>query len=203
MIKIYNEGATPEKVLREISATLESGDLVIVPTDTRYSVACDALNASSVEHLARLKGIDPKKSTFSILCADISQASEYVKVDNDAFRLIKQNSPGPFTYILPPSSSLPKIYKGRKEVGIRIPDYRFLQELISFFGHPLTGFSLPIDDIERDEAYEYHPELIEELWSHEVHTIIDGGMGKLIESAVIDCTKMPYQVLRNGPIPLV
>lgn len=203
MIRIYRDNKTPYKILNQISKSLEDGELAVLPTDTRYTLACDALNVGSVEKLARLKCIDPMKSTFAFICANISQASEYVKLDNDAFRLIKNNTPGPYTFILPTSSSLPKIYKGRKELGIRIPQHPFLLELIDYFGRPLTGFSLPINnDISRDEAYGYHPELIEELWGHIAPTIIDDGIGQLIESAIIDCTKEPYEIIREGPIPL-
>lgn len=199
IIKIYEGSKTPEKTLREISQALQEGKLIVIPTDTRYSLCCDALNQASLENLALLKGIDPKKGTFSILCSNISQASEYAKLDNDAFRLLKDNTPGPFTFILPTGSSLPRIYKGRKEVGIRIPRHSFTEELIEYFGHPLTGFSLPIDDVDRDEGYECHPELINELWGDRVSFVVDGGIGQLIESAIIDCTKEPFELLREGP----
>lgn len=203
IVKIYEGSSTPEKTLREISTALKAGELIVIPTDTRYSLCCDALNQSSLERLARLKGVDPKKSTFSILCSNISQASEYARLDNTAFRLLKDNTPGPFTFILPTGSSLPRIYKGRKEVGIRIPRLRFAEELIEYFGQPLTGFSLPIDDIVRDESYECHPELIAELWGDKVAYVIDGGIGGLVESAIIDCTQEPFELVREGPEALI
>lgn len=202
MIKVYDGSPTPEKVLRELSQVLRDGELIIIPTDTRYSLCCDALNQNSLERLAHLKGIDPKKSLFSILCSDISQISEYAHLDNDAFKLIKANTPGPFTFILPVSSSLPKIYKGREEVGVRIPRHRLALDLVDYFGHPLTGFSLPIDMDERDEEYGYHPELIEELWGSKVAYVVDGGMGSMVESAIVDCTSEPFQIVREGPISL-
>lgn len=199
MIKIYPDSATPEPILRELSEPLRNGDLLIIPTDTRYSLCCDSLNQHSVERLAHLKGIDPRKSTFSILCSDISQASEYARLDDEAFKLVKRNTPGPFTFILPPSSSLPKIYKGRKEVGIRIPRHRFVTELVEYFGQPLTGFSLPVDEERNlDEAYGYHPDLIEELWGSQVMYIVDGGVGDLSESTVVSCLSYPYEIIREG-----
>lgn len=203
MIKVYEGAGTPEKVLRMLSDVLREGELVIIPTDTRYSLCCNALNQNSLERLAKLKGIDIKKSLFSILCSDISQVSEYARLDNDAFKLLKNNTPGPFTFILPVSSSLPKIYKWRKEVGVRIPRHSFVQELIEYFGHPLTGFSLPIDEVEREEEYGYHPELIEELWGAHVPYVVDGGVGSLQESAIIDCVSEPFQIIREGPESLV
>lgn len=203
MIKIYEDGHTPEKVLKELSQVLREGELIIIPTDTRYSLCCDALNQSSLERLSELKGVDPKKSTFSILCSEISQVSEYARLDNDAFKLLKSNTPGPFTFILPVSSSLPKIYKGRKEVGVRIPRHAFVRELIDYFGQPLTGFSLPIDDEEREEEYVYHPELIEELWGSKVACVVNGGVGSLVESAIVDCVSYPFQIIREGPESVV
>lgn len=199
MIKIYEGTSTPEKILRELSQALKEGQLIIIPTDTRYSLCCDALNQNSLEHLAHLKGVDPKKSTFSILCSDISQVSEYARLDNDAFKLVKGNTPGPFTFILPVSSSLPKIYKGRKEVGVRIPRHDFVLDLINYFGQPLTGFSLPIDTEELEEEYGYHPGLIEELWGREVAYVIDGGVGSMVESAIVNCMSEPFEIDREGP----
>lgn len=199
MIKIYKNSATPEPILSELSEVLRQGELLIIPTDTRYSLCCDALNPSSVGRLAQLKGIDPYKNTFSILCCDISQASEYVRLDDEAFKLLKKNTPGPFTFILPPSSSLPKLYKGRKEVGIRIPRHRFVHELIEYYGHPLTGFSLPIAQENRlDEAYSYHPDLIDEYWGNKVACIVDDGVGELVDSTIVSCLAFPYEIVREG-----
>lgn len=203
MIKIYDGASTPESVLRELSEALKEGELIIIPTDTRYSLCCDALNQNSLERLAHLKGVDPKKSTFSILCSGITQVSEYARLNNDAFKLIKSNTPGPFTFILPVSSSLPKIYKGRKEVGVRIPRHRFVLDLITYLGHPLTGFSLPIDIEQREEEYGYHPELIEELWGTQVAYVVDGGIGCMVESAIVNCISEPFEIDREGPESLV
>lgn len=202
MVKIYDGTATPERILKEVTNALKEGALVVIPTDTRYSLCCDALNQASLERLAAIKGIDPRKSTFSILCSNISQASNYAKLDNDAFRLLKANTPGPFTFLLPVSSSLPRIYKGRKEVGVRIPQHRFVQELIDYFGQPLTGFSLPIDQEEREDEYALNPELIEELWGKQIAMVVDGGEGTLLNSAIVDCTTQPFEIIREGPVPL-
>lgn len=201
MLKIYPGSPTPETVLKPLANALEAGEMIIIPTDTRYSICCDALNGNSVEHLADLKGVDPKKSTFSILCSNISQVSKYAKLTDDAFRLIKNNTPGPFTFILPVSSTLPNIYKGKKEVGVRIPDHDLVRELVEYFGRPITGFSLPLMP-GKDEAYLYHPELIQEAWHLHIAHIVDGGLGTLDGSAIVDCTKDPIEILREGPMPL-
>ena len=198
MLKIYPDSRIPETVLVPLADALNDGEIIIIPTDTRYSICCDAMNGHSVEHLAELKGIDAKKSTFSILCADISQVSKYAKLSDEAFKVLKDNTPGPFTFVLPVGSSLPPIYKGRKEVGVRIPKNILVQELIQFFGRPLTGFSLPLMP-GKDEEYLYHPELIQDAWHHHVAHIVDGGIGELNGSAIIDCTKEPFELLREGP----
>lgn len=198
MYRVYEGADTPVAILRELSDALTNGELLIIPTDTRYSLCCDALNQNSIEKLANLKGVNPKKSTFSIFCSDIAQASEYARLENDAFKLLRKNTPGPFTFILPPSSSLPKIYKGRNEVGIRIPRHSFVRDLICYHESPLTGFSLPVCEEGRDEAYAYHPELIEEMWGAKVSYVVDGGIGEMIESAIVDCTTNPFEILREG-----
>lgn len=199
ILKVYNAKANPPAVLRACAEALRRGELIIIPTDTQYSVCCDALNQKSLERLAQLKGVDPSKSRFSILCSTMSQVSNYAKMDDSAFKLIKNYTPGPFTFLLPTGSALPKIYKGRKEVGVRIPRHHFVQELIELFGQPITGFSVPMPQGQRDEAYLYNPELIDEAWGLQVAFVADGGEGTLQESAIIDCTTEPYTLLREGP----
>lgn len=192
------EGTLSAQGLKLVEEVLRGGGIIIYPTDTVYSIGCDALNIKALERLANLKGIDPNKSRFSVVCANIAQASTYAKIDDKAFQLLKENTPGPFTFILPVGSALPRIYKGRKEVGIRIPQHPLPISLIEYYGSPLTGFSLPRKDEPLDEAYEYHPELIHELWDKHVDLVIDSGMGGSVPSAIIDCTQYPYQILREG-----
>ena len=110
-----------DRYVDEIVGMLRSGAIIIYPTDSLYAVGCDALNNRAVERVCRLKGINPDKQRLAIVCSDISQASEYARIDNEAFRLMKGNLPGPFTFILPASSRLSKAFKGRREVGVRVP----------------------------------------------------------------------------------
>lgn len=205
LFKIYTDTkeSTPEAILKPLCEALHEGEVIIIPTDTRYSICCDALNGRSLEHLADLKGVDPKKHRFSILCNNLSQVSQYAKVSDDIFRVMKANTPGPFTFVLPTGTLLPSIYKGRKEVGVRIPDFPFVHHLIEYFGKPITGFSLPLLQGKEDEAYRYHPELIQEGWQPHVAHIVDGGVGTMSVSAIIDCTATPFQILREGPRQLI
>ena len=121
LVKIYEENPNPKDVSKVVK-TLQDGGLVIYPTDTVYAIGCDALNVRAVEKICRMKGVNPQKSNLSIICYDLSNLSEYAKVSNAAFKLMKRYLPGPYTFILPTSNELPKIYKNRKTVGIRIPD---------------------------------------------------------------------------------
>ena len=192
------EGILSAQGLKLVEDTLRDGGIIIYPTDTVYSVGCDALNTKALERLAALKGIDPSKTNFSILCSDIAQASQYARIDNDAFRFLKDNTPGPFTFILPTGSALPHIYKGRREVGIRIPGDPLPIALIEYYGSPLTGFSLPPIGEDMDEAYGYHPELIHELWASQVDLVVDSGIRNAPLSTIIDCVNKPYSILREG-----
>lgn len=199
MIKVYDDSPTPERVLASLVEALERGELLILPTDTRYSLCGDALNQASVKRLAQLKGVEVERTTFSLLLSNLSQVSEYARMDDASFRLMRRNCPGPFTFILPAGHNLPRLYRGRKEVGIRIPRSRFITALVDYLGRPLTGFSLPMDRGNVDDiAYGYDPSLMEEQWSNEVAYVVDGGIGRLVDSTVVSCLQEPFEVLREG-----
>ena len=129
LLKIYEENPNPREIAKVIK-TLQDGGLIIYPTDTVYAIGCDALNVRAVERICQIKGVNPQKSNLSIICYDLSNLSEYAKVSNAAFKLMKKNLPGPFTFILPTSNELPKIYKNRKEVGIRVPDNNIVRTIV-------------------------------------------------------------------------
>ena len=196
LIKIYEENPNPKDVAKVVK-TLQDGGLVIYPTDTVYAIGCDALNVRAVEEICRMKGVNPQKSNLSIVCYDLSNLSEYAKVSNAAFKLMKRCLPGPYTFILPTSNELPKIYKNRKEVGIRVPDNRIVRTIVRELGNPLLTMS--VHD-EEDEVLEYStdPELIEEKYEGRVDLVIDGGYGGLEPSTVVDCTTDEFTLLRQG-----
>ncbi len=180
---------------------LRRGEIIIYPTDTLYAIGCDALNQRSVEAICRLKGINPAKQHLSILCASLSQASEYARIDNYAFRVLKENLPGPFTFILPAATTLPKVFKGRKEVGVRIPDSPVPLALAEALGHPLLTASIDFDLAEPDEAV--NPESIAMRYESVASFLLDGGSGTLTPSAVVDLTdSRDPRTLRPGPRPL-
>lgn len=195
LIKIYPENPNPREIDKVIDV-LRDGGLVIYPTDTVYAIGCDALNVRAVEKICQMKGINPQKSNLSIICYDLSNLSEYAKVSNSAFKLMKKHLPGPFTFILPTSSELPKIYKNRKEVGIRVPDNNIIRTLVKELGNPILTMSVHDDD----DMIEYStdPELIHEKYEDTVDIVIDGGYGGFEASTVVDCTTDYFEIIRQG-----
>lgn len=196
LIKLYNENPNPRE-LEKIVSTLRDGGTVIYPTDTLYAIGCDALNVRAVEKICELKGINPDKSNLSIICNDLSNMSEYVKVDTPTFKLMKRNLPGPFTFILTTTSSLPKIFKKRKTVGIRVPDNNIIREIVSQLGNPVLSTSMKNDTNEEVE-YITNPELIHEKWQDFADIVIDGGIGGIEPSTVVDCTSGEPIIIRQG-----
>lgn len=200
LIKMYEENPNQKEVLKIVDV-LREGGLVIYPTDTVYAMGCDAMNVRAVEKICQLKGINPQKSNLSIICYDLSNISEYAKVNNAAFKMMRKNLPGPFTFILPTSSELPKIYKNKKEVGIRVPDNNIIRQLVKELGNPIMTTSVHDDD----EVVEYttDPELIYEKYEDEVDIVIDGGYGGIEPSTVVDCTTDDFEIVRQGKGELV
>lgn len=135
-----------DRYLDETVECLKNGGIIIYPTDTLYAIGCDALNNSAIERLCKLKGVNPQKQTLSVVCDGISMASEYARIDNEAFRVLRRNLPGAFTFILPAATTLPKVFKGRKEVGIRVPDNPIATSIAERLGHPILSSSLKVDD---------------------------------------------------------
>ena len=195
LIKLYNENPNPREIER-IVTLLRQGAVVVYPTDTLYGIGCDALNVRAVEKICELKGINPQKSNLSIICNDLSAISQYAKVDTPTFKLMKRNLPGPFTFILPTTSSLPKIYKNRKTVGIRIPDNNIVRTLAREMANPILNKS--IIDPRQETEYATHPELIHEKWGNIADAVIDGGIGGVEPSTVVDCTGHEPVILRQG-----
>lgn len=195
IVRIYEENPN-EREIAKIVEILRNGGIIIYPTDTVYAIGCDALNVRAVEEVCKLKGINPDKSQLSIICYDLSNISEYAKVDNDTFKLMKRNLPGPFTFILKCTSNLPKLYKNKKTVGIRVPNNNIARALVNELGHPIMTTSVKDDD----EVLEYttDPELIHEKYEKQVDIVIDGGFGGIEGSTVVDCSNDAIEIVRQG-----
>lgn len=200
LIKLYSDNPNARE-MQKIVAALRDGETVIYPTDTIYGIGCDALNVRAVEKICQLKGIDPQKSNLSIICNDLSNISEYAKVSNANFKLMRRNLPGPFTFILPTTSTLPRIYKNRKTVGIRVPANAIIQDLVSMLGNPIL--STTIKDENDEVEYTTNPELIYEKWADFADIVIDGGIGGMEPSTVVDCTGDEPVIVRQGKGELI
>ena len=173
---------------------LADGEIIIYPTDSLYALGCDALNNNAIEKICKIKGIRSDKTNLSIICNSISQAAEYARISNDIFSLIKNNLPGPFTFILPALSKLPKAFKKRRTVGIRIPDNNVAQKLVEKLGHPIMTTSIQFED----EDYGCEPELIAEQYENAADLLLDAGRGSTIPSTIIDCTGDAPEIVREG-----
>lgn len=196
LLKLYEKNNNP-KDLAEVVRVLEEGGIIIYPTDTMYAIGCHGLKERAIERICKLKGIDPRKNNLSIICYDLSNISEYAKVDNTTFKLMKRNLPGPFTFILSTSSRLPKIFRNRKEVGIRVPDNPIIREICRLLDAPILTTTLPLEEGE-DMEYVTTPELIEEKFGRDVELVIDGGIGGTEPSTVVNCTEGEAEIVRQG-----
>lgn len=194
-VKIWNDNPSADQ-LREVAAALRRGDIVIIPTDSTYAIACNALDSKAIADLCRIKGINPDKNQLSILCSHISMASEYAHIDNAGFSILKQFTPGPFTFLFRAARTLPKVFKGRKTVGIRIPDNATARGIVAELGNPILTTSIEFED--DDHARE--PELIEENYDKfGVSLIVDAGEGDSQYTTIVDCSEgTDCEILRQG-----
>lgn len=195
LIKIYPDNPN-RRAIQQIVDTLRDGGIIIYPTDTLYAIGCDALNVRAVERICRIKGIDPAKAHLSIVCHDIGDIARYVRIDNTTHRLMRKTLPGAFTYILPAGSGLPKIYKQRKSVGIRVPDNNIVRCIVEELGNPLLSTSVATN--KEEPEYTTNPELLAEQYGQQVDIIIDGGEGEIVGSTIIDCTTGEPEIIRQG-----
>ena len=194
-IKLYNENPNPKEIARVVKV-LQSGGLIIYPTDTIYGLGCDITKTKSLEKIAKIKGVQLEKANLSFICNDLSHLSDYVKqIDSATFKILKRALPGPYTFILPGSNNLPKVFKKKKTVGIRIPNNNIIRTLVAELGNPIVSTSIR----DEDDVLEYttDPELIFEKWQGLVDIVIDGGYGDNEPSTVIDLTEEP-SVIREG-----
>jgi len=197
LLRIYNENPN-HKHIRQIVDLLESGGIIIYPTDTVYAMGCDILATRSIEKIARFKGLNPKNPDLSLIFHDMSQLSEYTIIhDNNIFKLLKRNLPGPFTFIVQANNQIPKLFKNKKKtVGIRIPDNTIILEIVKELGRPVITTSIH----DPDEVIEYttDPELIFEKYRDFADAVVDGGFGNNEASTIVDCTGEEIEIVRQG-----
>jgi tRNA threonylcarbamoyl adenosine modification protein (Sua5/YciO/YrdC/YwlC family) len=195
-IKIYEKNPN-ESAVAKVVKVLKEGGLVIYPTDTVYGLGCDITNTKALERIAKIKGVKLEKANFSFICSDLSHISDYVKqIDTATFKILKRSLPGPYTFILPGNNNLPKEFKKKTTVGIRVPNNEIALEIVRQLGNPIVSSSIHDDDAVLE--YSTDPELIFEKWQDLVDVVIDGGYGDNIGSTIIDLSENEPIVIREG-----
>ena len=186
------------KKIESVVDCLKKGGVIIYPTDAVYSIGCDLMNARAVERVAKIKGIAVENANFSLMCSELAQAANYVKpFDTNTFKLLKKALPGPFTFILEASSTVPKIFKNKKKtIGIRIPDNKIIHEIVKLLGNPLIATSVHDDD----EVIEYttDPELIYEKYYTTIDLLVNGGYGHNTATTIVDLSNNDLEIIREG-----
>ena len=197
LLRINAENPEGRKIAKVVDK-LEEGGIIIYPTDTVYGLGCDIFNKKAVEKICQIRGLNPAKARLSFICKDISQVSEYaLQLDNQVFRMLKRNLPGPFTFVLKSNNQVPKLFKNRKKtIGVRIPDNTIPLRIVEELGRPILTTSLRSED----EILEYFTDPIDiyEDFQKIVDIVIDGGIGKNVPSTVVDCTGSDVEILREG-----
>lgn len=197
LIRIFPDN-TNERTIQQVVEVLQNGGVIIYPTDTIYGIGCDITHQKAIERVARIRGVKVDKANFSFICHDLSQLSDFtVPLNNEVFKLMKRNLPGPFTFILQANNNVPKLLKTkRKTVGIRVPDNNIAREIVRQLGNPILSTSVHDDD----EIIEYitDPELIHERYGEMVDLVIDGGYGSNVPSTIVDCSSDEIEIVREG-----
>ena len=200
LIKLYDENPS-EKEIKRIVKVLKNDGLIIYPTDTVYGLGCDINSKKALEKIALIKQIKLEKAKLSFVCESLSNLSEYVaQLDSNTFKILKRNLPGPYTFILPGNNNLPKVFKKKKTVGIRVPDHNICLSIVKALGNPIVSTSIK----DEDDVIEYttDPSLIHEKWDKLVDIVVDGGYGDNVASTVIDLTTPEPSLIREGKGPI-
>lgn len=204
MIKLYSKNNPPERI-DQIVRVLRDGGVIIFPTDTTYALGCHALKERAVERICQIRQINPAEHPLSVICYDMSAISDYALISTPVYKVMKRNLPGPFTFVLPGKNKLPKIFKSRKsgEIGIRMPESAIVNDILRALDAPLMTASLPSDSPYDDEAYHLDPDLINDTFGPQVDLVIDGGMGQMGASTIVDCHDDSFDIIRQGDGVLV
>lgn len=195
LFHLHPENPQP-RLLKQIAECLKDGGVIIYPTDTIYGLGCDIHQQRAVERICKIKNVDPQKAQLSFICRDLSHLSDFTKsIDTPLYRMLKSYLPGPFTFILPASKMVPKILKSKKDtIGLRVPDNIICQQILETLGNPILSASLPGEMVE-----EYtDPEIMFDKFEHQVDLVIDGGIGSMNPSTIVDCTSDDWIITRQG-----
>ncbi len=184
------------RLMKQAAEIIKQGGVVVYPTDSGYALGCHLGDKKALERICRIRDID-KEHNFTLVCQDLSQISEYTRVDNSAFRLLKNNTPGPYTFIFKGSKEVPKrlLNPKKKTIGIRIPDNSVAQALLSELAEPIMSTSLIMPG---QDMAEFDPEHIRDILEHNVDLIINGGHLGEHPTTVIDFSNDDIEIIRVG-----
>ena len=195
LIQLHPKDPQP-RLIKQVVEILKKGGVIIYPTDTIYGLGCDIFQPKAVERICRIKEIDPKKAQLSFICRDLSHLSDYTKsIGTPLYRVLKSYLPGPYTFILPASKEVPKVLHTKKStVGLRVPDNEICRHILEELDNPILSASLPGDMVE-----DYtDPEIMHQRFEGQVDIVIDGGIGGMVPSTIVDCTAEEWKVIREG-----
>lgn len=195
LLRVHPDNPQPRN-LKMIVECLMDGGIIIYPTDTIYGLGCSIFQPKSIEKICRIKQVDPQKAQLSFICHDLSDMSTYTKsISTPIYRILRSHLPGPYTFILPASKEVPRLLQSKKNtIGLRIPNNEIACSIIKELTHPILSASLPGDMVE-----EYtDPELMHQNFKNQVDIVVDGGIGGMIPSTVVDCTVDPPELIRQG-----
>lgn len=190
-----------ERKIRMVIDCLQKGGVIIYPTDAVYNLGCDLTNSRAIERVAKIQGVKANQANFSLICHDLSHLSEYARVSNATYKIMRRALPGPYTFILNGTSNVPKLFKSKKKtIGIRVPDNNIARDIVDKLGRPITSTSI----YDEDDIIEYttEPGLIHEKYESLVDIVIDGGTGNNVATTVIDCTDDDPEIIRTGLGPV-
>jgi tRNA threonylcarbamoyl adenosine modification protein (Sua5/YciO/YrdC/YwlC family) len=197
LVTLHPKNPNPRD-LKKVLSLLDNDGVIIIPTDTIYAMVCRMDSKKGIERMSKIMGKKSEKVFYSILCSDLSNISDVTAaIDKNIFRMLKNNLPGPFTFILKANNQVSKYFAGnRKTVGVRVPENAIAQAIMKELGAPLVASTIHHDD----EIIEYmtDPQEIFEKFEHQVDLVIDGGAGGNIPSTIIDCTRDNPEIIREG-----
>lgn len=203
MLLSVNQQNPDIRKIKNIIAVLEKGGVIIYPTDSVYAFGCLIDQPKAINKICKLRNLNPAKANLTLMCKDIKQVASYSKqLDNTVFRMIKQNTPGPVTFILNSNNTVPKLFKNKKRtIGVRVPNQKIAKAILDMLDKPMLSISLKNED----EVIEYFtdPYEIHEDFENRVDIVIDGGFGGNIPSAIVNCVNNEIDLVREGPIPVV
>lgn len=195
LLHIHPENPQP-RLVKQVAECLKDGGVIIYPTDTIYGIGCDISQHKAIERICKIKNVDPQKAQLSFICKDLSNMSDYTKsIGTPLYRMLKAYLPGPYTFILPASKQVPKILQSKKStIGLRVPDNIICQSFLAELGNPILSASLPGDMVEEYTG----PDVIHDKFETLVDLVIDGGIGGMVPSTIVDCTTDEWKVVREG-----